>query len=736
MNRRKLLISRRSFILSFAAIAARLFDIGLNQNFTKIRNIYDLQGGKRIKVSAFKDISIISVSNEVVSIETCGYIKKGIGSANYTYDPVIDEVHVKENPKTSSMTLNGRGYRLQEEFVRIEQFGAMGDGVTNDDAAFAAFSAWALMQPKEKKIILHLAKGKVYCYTNPRWTQKIRNLVVYGNGARLHNIGVNGQDSIFGIISADVTSYNKDGKNIDVDRYRIATTSVGDTSVTCLNSMDAANFYVGQYLLVASFDQQFTGFPFNARYFEYAKVIASEPASGVISIDRQIKYEHRQDFPYNKNYRNGDGRASVYSIDQNGNVFDIDHEYRDMEFSFTNMQSYNCVVISGRKVVLYNVVCNWILRTQGIYIETNNCRTSGGEIDKLLSSCISNSDEFLGMVRSGTGVENMVFNSPVFHKGWRLDSKKLTVINGADMAKSAARSSIQTGVGFCETLNILGGEMNYPPTYTRGLTQEGGGYLTLGSRGVVWDRIEKAIIVNLISSGQEAVIFASMCFTGQIVRVREGEGLGLRGYNFGRVSRNVGDGSGVYSKIYVDFYEEMQGGERLIIDSEPFSAFLSTKIVSTDRKITQDYVLCPRHKFSLNNMQLVSNSTTVYPVIGVLKRICVKVLRPYTGGAGGSSTLTIKPSHSSAFLVVIDLRTAGTREASVVTHSGFSGSNGESFVGRFSNDYRREFFSDLVVLTSDLSGEVDEMPIVDISLEIFDPARERYREVHEANGVK
>ncbi|MER8709031.1 hypothetical protein NKH49_26395 [Mesorhizobium sp. M1088] len=682
-------------------------------------------GGDAMSVGLFTTISDLTIPAGIDAITTSGYSMLGMGAAKYVYDPVVDAAYSAANPRTSALSLNGRGFKLCDARVEIEQFGALGDGFANDDGAFAAFNGWALARPTGTAVHLHLGRSKVYGFTNPRWVQKIPYLRVHGHGSRLHNLGLSRQNSVFGLISADVTSYHRGGINLDVDRYRIATTAIADTSVTCLAPADASNFIAGRYLLVASFDQQFAGFPFNARYFEYAKIVSSDPTTGKIILDRELKYAHSQNFPYKASYANGDGRASIYSIDQNGNVFDIDHEYEDLTFSFSNRQTYNCITISGRKVVLRNVTCNWILRTQGEYLETNNCKITvdSGEVDKLITTCLSNCDEFTGLVASGTGVENMIFNRPIFHKGWRLNSKNLTIINPTDRASSAVRSSIQTGVGFCENLNILGGTMTYPPTYARGLTQEGGGYLTLGSRGVAWDGTKKTISVNLVTAPAAARIFASMCFLGQLIRVRQTTGFGLRTFNFGRVTSIVGDGNGICSIIAVNFRKNLIGSERLIIDSEPFKTFMSTNIESSGKTIVRDYVVCPKQSFELRSLQLSGGATMTHVMSGVMTGLRVTVVRAYSGGTDGNNTLTIKPNGSSgAFMVVIDLKTPGTRETTVAYNYGFTGSNGESTGANLSDIYPASFFSDLVLLTSTLAGTADQMPIIDVQLALFDPA--------------
>jgi hypothetical protein len=181
--------------------------------------------------------------------------------------------------------------------------------------------------------------------------------------------------------------------------YPIQQTVPGSQTFTFVNSGDAANFSIGQTMLLGSIDAQFNGYPPNMGQFEYVTILGI--SGGLVRIVEQIKYEHRTDFPdfslSGASFACGAARAwsMVNSASANS-----DFNAWDGKFVITGMQvnrppgqsvSNPYATLNKRDIVTENWVGVGLSESNGkSFYHTNDTYWTAGEIDKLVDQAVYN----------------------------------------------------------------------------------------------------------------------------------------------------------------------------------------------------------------------------------------------------------------------------------------------------------------------------------------------------------
>lgn len=90
---------------------------------------------RTVKARLFVDLAASRLPAGVTTIITEGWSRKGMGGGRYVFDPRVDAAWVRRYPRSSVISADGRGFRLDQVGGDVKQYGAVGDGRQDDTAA-------------------------------------------------------------------------------------------------------------------------------------------------------------------------------------------------------------------------------------------------------------------------------------------------------------------------------------------------------------------------------------------------------------------------------------------------------------------------------------------------------------------------------------------------------------------------------------------------------------------------
>lgn len=291
-------------------------------------------------------------------------------------------------------------FNQQTGIVSIKDFGAKGDGETDDTLAFEDAGAYlrsvgggVLSLPPE-----------LYICNNPFALIGVPVLSIIGYGARIQNNvtsdwdfekqGLWSNSQIFDGMTPP--EYNSGDSGI-----LIATAEIGDTEVVCLAPEDANNFEPGDNIAIVSHLIQVSGKPYNFGYFDFVKVVSVNSTTGVVEIDRPLNNKHRSDAIEEEGF---EGAARIYIGNKAANIVQTDFfSIRGVEFVSGAAEKPALAAYGARQILIEDCHCPYLWIGDADSAVVRNCTGERLEPDKQLGSLLVENCRFREITQaSGT----------------------------------------------------------------------------------------------------------------------------------------------------------------------------------------------------------------------------------------------------------------------------------------------------------------------------------------------
>jgi hypothetical protein len=640
----------------------------------------------------------------------------------------------------------------------IASYGCVADGVFDDTACLvnmhnALFAIQAADTTNTVSFIIQSPAGKHYTYTNNRFLWGLRHVRLDWNGSSLQCLNTDGQN-----IDEYPLNQNRDSFSTEIFAhfpftvsalnygYLIQTANPGDTSVTTITPADSANFTVGRWVLVDSYDQEFGGYPPNARYFDYAKVTAINTSTGLITLDRGVTALHSSDYPeFITTPANGTGRARIVNIDRSDVPFCESLELNNIVFrpnpvlavattQYTLIANTYQATINGGSIQSF-------VPTMSHDVVVSHATIAQSEPDKLLDH-VRYDSVTMGDALGGSGAKSIEvaggsIAGPVFFNP-RLLQLTGVRLNGPTNNSVAGNSSVFGSNIFLTPnrtemrSNIFNGKNHYGdvvvaqpqslPLTVDGIT------VTITNNYTVSGLMSNGAVQNFLGCAEVGSIVNVVAptplttpITGIVQAIHGGTGAPQIDILF----------SGTVGANYVINCTAMQS---LLLQSNKYYNFVNgSNGVAFNTNIVTPWVpnLNWENNVTGGGTKQVWKFNTFYGggqllnIYGYITKITVNVLKPYSG-ATASPGLTINKLTSSTggtFSEAVNLATAGVREFSVGYYSGAV--TGDIPTALTSNLYE-QVIQLIINGKTQLAGTQDQQAIYTVTIETSNPFAEYY----------
>ncbi|SDP91590.1 hypothetical protein SAMN05428975_3576 [Mucilaginibacter sp. OK268] len=534
------------------------------------------------------------------------------------------------------------------------------------------------------------------------WLAGIRSVEVIGNGANImcthgaadpNGYAFNQQalnmPSVFDTF--DNTFYNGSATPYvygDLIASTVSTSASSAQSVTTLTATDAANYTPGTWALIYGFEHEnIPGFPPDARYYDYVKVVTADAATGIITFDRALNYEYDAGWPDNLPGGGVGGAPRIISCTRSNFQTIEDLVIRDLSLvPFNGWVSPNAALRTARLSVygyinarFYNVNCGSVYPGQGKNLLFDTCQFSKAcEPDKLIDQLIFKNTSFVDVVNGG-GVNFLQMLNCTFSGQFNISPRYLDIDNCTFASTSFGSSSALAFFG-----QNKGVEHVRLGTNVWNCSLPGRSALIANSNNTILtvDTVVNntlVLVTNahwITATNGRQVLPGSIGYTStnkrfivKRVYAYDANNVGIVG-DFSQVPV-VGD---VFKFIYVRRISVEGRQHKIGANANNYQLFLTEdlfpqiqyrentpahdlkRILLTDQDITQ------------------GNSANVRSAFGYPCRLIVNVIKAYTG-TDTNALLKLVSYTTGTFTQTIDLKTTGTRIAEIGRHAGGVGAD-------------------------------------------------------------
>lgn len=267
----------------------------------------------------------------------------------------------------------------------VSNYGAVGDGATNDWTAFSNFRTFARGHNDQVTLVM-----PTHTYVldpvsaNPFPFDGIPLLIIEGNGSTI-KVGSGGGSTPFRMTGISGVSQSA---NLAVLVHSIA---IGDTFATCITAAHAARLPMGSCIMISAFELQGDGFPPNHHYLQFVRVTDSNDVTGVVTFDEPARYNYLATYPNNSSRAGYDiGGPAMLSLMTGSLVstsWDTELIARALTIDNTNGNALAQIYMPGRSVILED--CNFIatapIPSMNKYLQLLRC--SGDTVIEMDKEC-------------------------------------------------------------------------------------------------------------------------------------------------------------------------------------------------------------------------------------------------------------------------------------------------------------------------------------------------------------
>lgn len=222
------------------------------------------------------------------------------------------------------MATNNAGPDRQIEWLNVRDFGAKGDGATDDTAALLRARRYMLIAKRDHYNIFF--PPGYYSYTNNRWLMGIRSVSVDGFGASLVHEpeGPTAAKDLFTRVSGFtlVADSTADALLMRHGGWRIRDVEAGAGIVQLEDPLAADVFEPGHRVLIYGLDDETVQPVPSTRYAEWNRVVGVDRTTGQLVLSQELQYSYRGDW-HERLWceKLPVGKPRIVTLDQTGRLY-------------------------------------------------------------------------------------------------------------------------------------------------------------------------------------------------------------------------------------------------------------------------------------------------------------------------------------------------------------------------------------------------------------------------------